>query len=671
MKHRIAALLLAGLLAVLCVVPAGAAKETAMPEEPTILFTHDLHSHFLPLPDGEGGEYGGYARLKTAIDRERAKYPNALVVDGGDFSIGSLIQSLYTAQAAELRTMGAMGYDATTIGNHEFDHESRGFGEMLNTAKEAQTASIRVLASSTYPNPLIEGYAEKYGPLTFMLPAVVSANYRVSEQTPDGEFVQQAMDDYGVCDTLVIERGGIKYGIFGIMGQDAHECAPTSGFSLQDDVEAAKRCVASLQEQGADVIVCLSHAGNGETLAESEDEILAEEVDGINVIVSAHTHTSLYEPIIVDDTYIVSAAAYSRYLGRITLQQREDGKLRLKEYQLIPIDETIPEDPEIAAMVEQWKNMVGGEYLEPYGLTYDQVLTTADFELRDPDYSSQSGNNLGELIADSFLWAVEHLEADAPNVTTVSVTAAGVIRAALAKGDLTASQAFDVLSMGVGSDGTSGFPLVAVYLTGEELKAAAEVDASVTPIMPAAQLYMGGIKYKFNTHRMFFNRVVSARFAEPPFVNDFTGSGLAEIEDDQLYRVVTGMYSAQMLGTVKSKSMGLLSLEPKMADGSPVTDFNACILRDEDGNEIKEWYALAAYLEQFGEEGVPEWYAQAEGDGRKYVSDSWNPVEHLTNIKGITLIAEVVIAVLLVLAVAVLMAIRRFGKKRRQQKKQK
>ena len=99
--RRFSALLLAFLLAALCCVPAGAA---AAPERTaTILFTH-----FLPQPTAEGGESGGYARLKTVIDQERAAHPDALLVDGGDFSIGSLIQTLYTTQAAELRTMGAL-----------------------------------------------------------------------------------------------------------------------------------------------------------------------------------------------------------------------------------------------------------------------------------------------------------------------------------------------------------------------------------------------------------------------------------------------------------------------------------------------------------------------------------------------------------------------------------
>ena len=678
LRKRIIAGMLTLLLSVLCVVPAAATEPLAVMGETTILFTHDLHSHFLPQPAEEGGESGGYARLKTAIDAEKEQHPDALLLDAGDFSIGSLIQTLYTTQAAELRTMGAMGYDATTIGNHEFDHESVGFAQTLVVAKKAQEASINVLASSLYPNPLIESYQEQYGPLTFMLPAMLEANYTPSADNPDREFVQQAMDDYGVQETMILERGGVKYGIFGIMGVDSHECAPTSGFTLEDAAAASERCVASLKEQGAEFIICLSHSGTGDSLAVSEDEVLAEEVDGIDVIISGHTHTTLTEPIVAGNTYIVSAGPYCQNLGSITLERISDGSLRLADYRLIPIDETLEEDEEIAAMVEQWKTMVGDEYLGRYDLTYDQVLTTTEFDLLTPTSGIQAGNTLGELVADSFLWAVENLEADAPDVPTISVTADGVLRAPLYSGELTPTQAFDVLSMGVGVDGTSGFPLVGVYLTGKELKAAAEVDASVTPIMPAAQLYMGGIDYSFNTNRMFFNRVMDARLyrdtvwsepaevlGDPDAVNgNMTVTHIerehAEIEDDQLYRVVTGMYAAQMLSTVKAKSMGLLSLEPKMADGSPVTDFNDCILYDENGNEIKEWYALAAYLQSFGEDGVPENYAVS--DGRKLVSHDMSLQSLTVNLNWVSWL---VLAVILLLVLLVVVIVRFILRRRR------
>ena len=627
--RRISAWLLALVLAVLCAVPAGAAS--APDRETTILFTHDLHSHFLPQPTGDGGESGGYARLKTAIDQEKAAHPDALLVDGGDFSIGSLIQTLYTTQAAELRTMGALGYDAAAIGNHEFDHKGTGFAEMLNTAKAAQTAAMGLLTDSQYPPRNLEAYQAQYGPVTLVLPALLEANYAPAEENPDRDFIQSAMDDYGVTDCMTLERGGVTYGLFGLMGVDSDDCAPTSGFTLTDAAEAAKRCVEKLKGEGAEIILCLSHSGTAEAPAVSEDEELAKAVDGIDVIISGHTHTTLAEPLVVNDTYIVSSGPYCQNLGSLTFTWDGSGKKQLTDYRLIPIDETVPEDPEIAAMVDRWKAMVGETYLRRYDLTYDQVLTHTGYDLETPVSGVQENNALGNLVSAASLWADRTLNPDYDVSThTVAVTADGVLRANLSAGDLTAAMAFDVLSMGVGEDGTSGFPLVAVYLSGKELKAAMEVDASVTPIMPAAQLYMSGAEYWFNTRRMFFNRVYDAELTDVSFDADCGMQNTQSIDDTALYRVVTGMYSAQMLGTVKSKSMGLLSLEPKYADGTPVTDFADCILRDENGNELKEWYAMAAYLEQFGEDGLTARYADADS-GSKHVSGSLAPGQLLTD----------------------------------------
>ena len=658
--RRFSAFFLALLLAALCALPAGAVTDDCTQETnvTTILFTHDLHSHFLPQPTAEGGESGGYARLKTVIDEKRAMNPAALLVDAGDFSIGSLIQTLYTTQAAELRTMGAMGYDAVTIGNHEFDHKGTGFGEMLNSAKAAQQAAVELLLVDARPLEDMDAYRERFGPVTPVLPTLLEANYAPADDNPDRAFIRSAMEDYGVTDCMTLERGGVTYGLFGLMGVDSDECAPTSGFTRTDAAKAAKRCVETLKGEGAEIIVCLSHSGTGDSLASSEDEELAKAVDGIDVIVSGHTHSTLAEPLVVNDTYIVSSGPYCQNLGSLTFSWDDGGEKRLLDYRLIPIDETVAENPEIAGLVEQWKDMVGETYLARYGLTYDEVLTHSDYDLNTPASAVQENNGLGTLVSDAFLWADRTLNAayaDSPH--TVSVTADGVLRANLPAGDLTVAMAFDVLSMGVGEDGTSGFPLVAVYLTGKELKAAMEVDASVTPIMPAAQLYMSGAKYAFNTKRMFFNRVYDAALTDVTFDESGTGNAY-EIDDNALYRVVTGMYSAQMLGTVKSKSMGLLSLEPKQADGTPVTDFADCILYDANGNELKEWYALAAYLEQFGEDGLPDRYADL-ANGCKQVSDSFAPGQLLAGWNGITWAVLGVVLLILVLILLLIRSLRR------------
>ena len=635
--------LLTAVLLVLSMAPAAFAAPQAR-WETTILFTHDLHSHFLPQDTEDGGQSGGYARLKTAIDREKAQHPDALLLDGGDFSIGSLIQTLYVDEGAELRTMGALGYDVGTIGNHEFDHKGTGFAQMLRSA---------VSSGDT-------------------LPKLVCANYRPADDNPDKLDIQRAMAAYGMSDYTLLERGGVTYGIFGIFGKDSHDCAPTSGFVLEDAAASAQRCVDALKEQGAQVIICLSHSGTSDKKKESEDEQLAQKVSGIDVIVSGHTHTTLTEPIVVNDTYIVSCGPYCGNLGSITLTGVfGDSKKTLVDYHLTPIDEQLPGDAGIAQIVEGWKAQVNSGYLARYGLTYDQVLTHSDFAMSTPTGGVQENNAIGALVADAFQWAAQELQADPYDGPTITVTADGVLRAPIAAGNITTSMAFDVLSMGVGEDGTSGFPLVDVYLTGKELKAVLEVDASVTPIMNAAQLYINGIDYSFDTHRMFFNRVYRAMLAEETVEQDGKETHmertLTEIDDDKLYRVVTGMYSAQMLGTVKSKSMGLLSLVPKDENGNEITDFSTRVLKDKNGNEIKEWYALAAYLKNFGQSGVPAKYHDPDVCGTKRVSSSWNPIQLLRSPNWITLAAAVIVVLLILLAVFIL---RKVGRRRRDRRYQ-
>ena len=638
--------LLTAALLVLSMMPVALAAPQAR-WETTILFTHDLHSHFLPQDTEDGGQSGGYARLKTAIDKEKAQHPDALLLDGGDFSIGSLIQTLYVDEGAELRTMGALGYDVGTIGNHEFDHKGAGFAQMLRSA---------VSSGDT-------------------LPKLVCANYRPTDDNPDKLDIQRAMASYGMSCYTLLERGGVTYGIFGIFGKDSHDCAPTSGFVLEDAAASAQRCVDALKEQGAQVIICLSHSGTSEKKKESEDEQLAKAVSGIDVIVSGHTHTTLTEPIVVNDTYIVSCGPYCGNLGSITLTGvYGDSKKTLVDYHLTPIDQQVPEDAGIARIVEGWEAQVNSGYLARYGLTYDQVLTHSDFAMSTPTGGVQENNAIGALVADAFQWAAQNLQADPYDGLTITVTADGVLRAPLPAGDITTSMAFDVLSMGVGEDGTSGFPLVDVYLTGKELRAVLEVDASVTPIMNAAQLYINGIDYSFDTHRMFFNRVYRALLTEETVQQGTDSSGaavthvertLTEINNDKLYRVVTGMYSAQMLGTVKSKSMGLLSLVPKDENGNEITDFSTRVLKDKNGNEIKEWYALAAYLKTFGQSGVPAGYQDPDSCGTKHVSSSWNPVQLLRSPNWITLAAAAVVVLLILLAVFLLRKVDRRRKNRR------
>ena len=619
--RRYTAALLALAVACALALSALAAGEGGGTEDLTILFTHDTHDHFLPMPDEAGGEYGGYTRLATALKEQRAAADNPVVtLDAGDFSMGSLFQTIYATDAPELRALGAMGFDVTTLGNHEFDYRAQGLADMLRAA-----------VGSGDP-----------------LPALVQANYKPPEGDAD---TWAAWNEYGITVYTVVERDGLRVAVFGLLGVDADACAPMSGMEFEPIADAARRVVAQIEaEAEADYVICLSHSGTDGT--RGEDYELARAVDGIDVILSGHTHTTLAQPIEVNGTLIVSCGEYTQNLGVLTVG-KEGEEVALRSYELIPIDETVADDPELSALAAQFKTMVDADYLSQYGMTFDEVLASSSFSFTPIGQFAQEQREdpLGSLIADSYVHAVREAEGEDYVPVDFAVVAAGVIRGSFAQGDITVSDAFNVSSLGSGADGTPGYPLISVYLTGRELRDAFEVDASVTPIMPAAQLYGAGMTWTYNSNRMIFNKVTACA----QVLEDGTQ---VPLEDDRLYRVVTGLYSGQMLGTVNSKSFGLLTITPKGENGVPVEDFEDCIIYNQNGSEVKEWYALASYLRSMGT--VDSRYAAPEG--RKVAVDRWNPVELLKAPNWITLLA---LGIVLVLAALVVFVIYRLATRRR------
>lgn len=615
------------IIAVSVCFPASAESEN---KNVTVLFTHDLHSHLLPSLNEEGGEYGGYARLMTVINQQKELYPDALLLDGGDFSMGSLFQTAFATSAIELRVMGQMGYDVTTFGNHEFDYLPQGLMSMLNVAADCGE----------------------------YVPQIVDANYLPDENTElcDADEYQAALDNYGVKSYTIIERGGVYFAVFGLTGFDSDECAPNSGMTLYDPVETAQKTVDEAVKDCVDtygvepVVICLSHSGteNGE----GEDYELAKAVNGIDVIISAHTHTTLKEAIVVNDTYIVSAGEYGKNLGVVQLELSADGTASLESYELIPINETVAEDAEIAALVESFKTNVENDYLSAYGVKYDEVVVNNPYQFENVKTlkSTQHESPVCNIFSDAYKWAAEKTTGE---TVDMALTAAGVVRESLPVGDVTVSDVFNAASLGVGTEGE----LVSVYITGKELKTAMEIDASVQPLMSSAQLYCSGVEYSFNTNRMIFNKVDYAMLRR----ND---GSLEEIDDEKLYHIVTGMYCGQMLGAVENTSFGLLSIVPKDKDGNPIaiSDLADYVIKDENGVPLKEWYAITSYLQEMG--GTMD-SRYADVDGRKVVYSSLNPVKLLGNANKFTYILLGVIALL----VLVVTAIVRFIVKRRRKNK--
>lgn len=590
-------------------------------ETVSVIFTHDMHSHL--------DEFAG---LKTTMDDVKEKYPGSFVLDAGDFSMGTPYQVIFSGQAPELKMMDYLGYDAATLGNHEFDYRAKGLAGMLDAAAGLD---IQMVAAN------IDWEA-------------TLADEQLKE---DAQILKDAYDAYGVKEYTVIERDGIRAAIFGLMGENAVDYAPESGLLFKDAKETAAETVDKIKaEEDVDIIICLSHCGTIENeedvLEETEDYLLAEAVPEIDLIISGHSHTLLDEAVRVGDTYIVSCGSYNSYMGHAVLEKRSSGRYSLSSYTAVPLDETVAEDPGVTAELEKYKAMADEEYFSDYGFGMEQVIAENDIEFTSVEELGlvQGEEPLGNLITDSYMYAIEQAGEEAD----VAVVPLGVIRSSFDKGEVTVADAFNVSSLGYGRDERSGYPLVKAYLTGRELKAVAEVDASVSNFMGVARLYSSGLEYAWNPNRLIMNRAVDVK------IND--GSRITDIEDDKMYSVVADLYSCQMLGTVKEQSLGLLRIEPKDENGSPVEDYEDHIIYDGE-KELKAWYALASYIDSFENDRIPEYYGTTHG--RKVEIDSRNLSELLKQPNKVMGIVVAVVIILILAMVGIIMLIKRKRRKKR------
>ena len=631
------------LFSVLLGIPAayGQAPETGKTLD--ILFSHDTHSHlntFTTVVDEKEAEIGGFARANTLIKAQRAKDPDTLVIDGGDFSMGTLIQTVFETQAAELRMLGYMGYDVTTFGNHEFDYRSKGLANMLTSARTSGDA----------------------------VPSIVVCNVdwdamEAAGLTEGQQLLKDAFAAYGVQDYTVVQKGDVRIAVVGVFGKDALSCAPTCELKFKDPVQAVKATVAEIKaNENVDMIVCVSHSGTWEDESKSEDELLAKAVPDLDLILSGHTHTEIEKPIQHGSTYVVSCGEYGKNLGELTLTQQADGRWAMSAYELIPITSDIAVHAATQQTIDSFMDTVDTDYLARFGYTKDQVLAENDivFSTQKDLENIHEEHNLGDIIADAYVYAVENA-ADYDGVPVdLAVVPSGTVRDTYARGDITVEQVFNSFSLGIGADGVPGYPLISVYLTGREIRTAAEIDASVSDFMTTARLYCSGLNFTYNPHRLLLNRVTDVCLEDD-------GQRVA-LEDDKLYRIVADLYSGQMLSAVTDMSYGILAIVPKYADGTPITDFEDVIIT-ENGRELKAWDSIARYMASFadtdgdGIANVPAYYSTTHG--RKLVDTSRSPLALLKNPNKFTAVYAGLLAVAVLLIVLVVLLIRKLVKKAR------
>ena len=160
--------------------------------------------------------------------------------------------------------------------------------------------------------------------------------------------------------------------------------------------------------------------------------------------------------------------------------QREPGQ-RSAGYELIPVVKDIPDDPALARRIAGFKEDLNRGYLAAYGYRYDQVVAESGFDMETLEYAyaHPGETGIGDMITDAYRYAVRKAEGQRYDHIHVALEPLGLIRDSFLKGPITVDDVFRVLSLGLGTDGMPGYPLVSYYITGKELKDLLEVETTV------------------------------------------------------------------------------------------------------------------------------------------------------------------------------------------------
>ncbi len=552
-------------------------------------------------PEQENPAVGGFARLGGMVQHIRNQKSETdepvLLFSGGDIMGGPAFGWLALAdEAPELSLMQKIGYDAVVLGNHEFDIGTEILANYLQNA----------------------GYPDAHHQTT-----VLGTNHIIPEDHSLTEAdIQQTR--------LITLENGLTVGVFGLIGEDAiSKTASPEPVTFEHYLDAAKQAVRQLQQQGADVIISVNHSG------ELEDQTLAREVDGIDVIVGGHFHTPLYEPIIENGTVIVQAGSYTEYLGQLELnwlpgEQRIEVRNHENETPfLIKLDHTTPTDPEIELEVERYTEilnalvdqMTDGAITDIY-----QTVARSDFPL---ERAHKKESAIGNFITDAMRIVTSQVTG---RRVDVAVQANGAIRGSIKPGSMPWSEGeinfYDLMvttGLGSGPERTPGYPIVAFYLTGEEILRAMEVSVLLSEmLMDNYFLQFSGASMEYDPNRALWltvpiidqpipssRSVLSAQLFEGAGIQNPRQMRPLEDGDETLYHVVTDYYIAGFLPMV-GDLLPSLGIEFKNSDGEVVELDDTIVTRS--GSELKVWQTVAEYALSFSQEGevgsIPDVYQQ-------------------------------------------------------------
>ena len=405
----------------------------------TIVHVNDVHGQVV---EDEGNGVIGYAKLATIV-KELREDSNVLLLNAGDTLHGTNFATLNRGEAV-INLMNLMGFNAMVPGNHEFNY---GYERLLELRDMAE-----------FP--------------------ILGANI-VKEADGTSDFESYIIEEFE----------GFKVGIFGLSTEETKVKAHpkySEGLRFDSPIEVAKKLVGELQAEGVDLIIGLVHLGLDEESAKvaTTSEMLAEAVEGIDIIVDGHSHHKLPEGKLVNDTLIVQAHEWTKNIGIVEVKMVDGEKeivAKLLDYEAVKDvegdEEVLAEIEKVETVNEEIMNQVIGKNL----ILLDGVR----------EHVRGGETNLGNLATDAMLKA---------SGADVVITNGGGIRASIEVGDITLGNAFEVFPF--------GNTLVTIEVTGATIKAALEHGVDAYPEVAGKFPHVAGMTYKIDPSKEVGNRVV-------------------------------------------------------------------------------------------------------------------------------------------------------------------
>lgn len=465
----------------------------------SIMHVNDTHARVDALP-----------KLMTAVNEQRAKTPDALLLHAGDVFSGTLYFNEFEGQA-DLPFLNALKFDAITLGNHEFD---------LGSSPEGHKALAEFIKAAQFP--------------------VLTANVDFTKDSLFtgifSDLVSSEPENGKIYAGMIKEVNGEKVGIFGLTTAETKDIASPGSVAFENYIDEAKKAVKAFEDKGVDKIIALTHIGFDDNPAYDNDQILAKSVPGIDIIVGGHSHTELKEPFVVDTntvgekkdvTLIVQAKEYAGFLGTVNVEFDENGVIVKHDGQLVEIGK-LADDAEGLKMLAPFKEKVDAVSKAEIGVTLAEDLVSP----RKSETSAVSVRNsetvLGNIITDGML-------AKAKQYTDKKVVMAlqngGGIRAAIPAGNITTGQVITVLPF--------GNTLALMDVTGAELKSAFEHSVKSAPEENGGFLHIAGAKLEYDSSKEAGSRVVSLKYY------DEATKAYVDVADNETYTVATNAFTAK------------------------------------------------------------------------------------------------------------------------------